>query len=150
MDLNRNWPADPELAPENHALESWLETMVRNGQRPDLALDLHNDGHGQLHVSRPAVKDLDRYLRRMNDFEKLLRRHTWFTEGSTAETFRNPGTLGEGWLQRYGIDAAVHELNCHWIAGLKDYPSSRHWERYGGQLARVFYEYFNMRPEGER
>jgi hypothetical protein len=97
------------------------------------------------------VKDLDRYLRRMSAFEKLLRRHTWLTEGSTAETFRNPGTLGEGWLQRYGIDAAVHELNCHWNCRLEGLPRSRHWECYGGQLARVFYEYFNMRrPEGER
>src|SRR5262249_36503601 len=30
-DLNRNWdkPADPLLAPENHALETWLEAMIR-------------------------------------------------------------------------------------------------------------------------
>jgi hypothetical protein len=144
-DLNRNWdqPADPELAPENHALESWLEAMIRRGMRPHLALELHNDGNGQLHISRPPVADLDRYLGRMRTLESLLREHTWFTEGSTKATFRNAGTLGEGWLARYGIDAAVHELNINWIAGLKDYPSAAHWQRYGGQLARVFYEYFD-------
>jgi hypothetical protein len=144
-DLNRNWdqPADPELAPENHALESWLEAMIRRGMRPHLALELHNDGNGQLHISRPPVADLERYLGRMRTLESLLREHTWFTEGSTKATFRNAGTLGEGWLARYGIDAAVHELNVNWIAGLKDYPSAAHWRRYGGQLARVFYEYFD-------
>ena len=60
----------------------------------------------------------------MKTLEALLREHTWFTEGSTNEAFRNAGTLGEGWLERYGIDAAVHELNVNWIAGLNDYPSA--------------------------
>ncbi len=38
-DLNRNWdqPADPELSPENHALETWLEDMIRQEHRPHLA-----------------------------------------------------------------------------------------------------------------
>ena len=145
-DLNRDWdkPADPRLAPENHALEQWLERMVRNGQAPQLALELHNDGNGQLHISRPPVPELPRYLERMATLEELLRRHTWFTEGSTKETFRNSGTLGEGWLERYHIDAAVHEFNCNWIAGLKDYPSAKHWQSYGEKLATVFYEYFGV------
>jgi hypothetical protein len=143
-DLNRDWdkPADPELSPENHALELWLEGMIRAGQAPQLALELHNDGSGRLHVSRSPVPNLNRYLERMTILENLLRQNTWFTEGSTADTFRNAGTLGEGWLERYGIDAAVHEFNCNWIAGLKDYPSARHWKTYGENLATVFYEYF--------
>ena len=143
-DLNRNWdqPADPELAPENAALERWLDGMIRAGQRPHLALELHNDGGGLLHVSRPAVADLERHLERMKTLEELLRRHTWFTEGSTQATFRNPGSLGDGWLERFGIDAAVHEFNGNWIAGLHDYPSARHWQDYGASLAKVFDEYF--------
>jgi hypothetical protein len=145
-DLNRDWdkPADPGLSPENYALEKWLEEMIRSGQPPDLALELHNDGAGKLHVSRCPVPDLNRYLQRMATLESLLRRDTWFTEGSTSEAFRNAGTLGEGWLERYGIDAAVHELNCNWIAGLKDYPSASHWNTYGEQLATVLYEYFGL------
>ena len=139
-DLNRDWdhPADPMLAPENHALETWLEAMIKQNLAPHLALELHNDGNGLLHISRPPVAGVERYLDRMKTLEALLRKHTWFTEGSTNEAFRNAGTLGEGWLERYGIDAAVHELNVNWIAGLKDYPSGRHWEQYGAQLARVF------------
>ncbi len=148
-DLNREWdhPADPVLAPENHALESWLEGMIRQRQAPHLALELHNDGNGLLHISRPPMAGVNRYLDRMKTLEALLRKHTWFTEGSTTESFRNSGTLGEGWLERFGIDAAVHEFNVNWIAGLKDYPSGRHWQDYGAQLSRVFYEYFDtVRP----
>ena len=145
-DLNRNWdkPADPRLAPENAALERWLEQAIAAGRRPHLALEMHNDGRGLLHISRPPVPDLDRHLARMATFEDLLRKRTWFTEGHTDGAFRNSGTLGDGWLQRYGIDAVVHELNCNWIEGLKEYPLARHWRTYGGGLAEVFHEYFSL------
>lgn len=144
MDLNRNWdrPADPALAPENAALERWLEGMAAAGRKPDLALDLHNDGWGKLHVSRPEVAGLEGYLGRMARLEAALRAHTWFTEGSTAATFRNPGSLGDGWLERFGVDAVVHELNCQWIAGVEDFPSARRWRDYGGQLAAALHAYF--------
>lgn len=145
-DLNRNWdtPADADLAPENAALERWLEGMIAAGRRPHLAIELHNDGRGLLHISRPPVPQLDRHLARMATLEDLLRKKTWFTEGSTNGAFRNSGTLGDGWLERYGIDAVVHEFNCNWIEGLKDYPSARHWRTYGEKLAEVFQEYFNL------
>jgi hypothetical protein len=144
MDLNRGWdkPADPELSPENAALERWLEREIAAGRKPQLALELHNDGNGRLHISRPPVPQLDRHLARMAVLEQLLRRHTWFTEGTTSPTFRNSGTLGEGWLLRYGIDAAVHEFNCNWIDGLKEPSSSAHWRAYGAALTRVFFDYF--------
>jgi hypothetical protein len=143
-DLNRNWdqPADSQHSPENAALEKWLERMIASGQRPHLAVELHNDGRGLLHISRPPVPQLDRHLARMATFETLLRSRTWFTEGRTEAAFRNSGTLGDGWLERYGIDAVVHEFNCNWIAGLKDYPSAGHWRAYGAGLAEVFHDYF--------
>jgi len=144
VDLNRGWgtPADPELSPENAALERWLEREIAAKRTPDLALELHNDGNGRLHISRPPVPQLDRYLARMTVLEGLLRRHTWFTEGTTSPAFRNSGTLGEGWLLRYGIDAVVHEFNCNWIEGLKQPTSSARWQEYGAGLARVLDEYF--------
>ena len=145
-DLNRNWdrPTDAPLAPENAALERWLEAAIAAGRRPHFAVELHNDGSGRLHISRPPVPQLEQHLARMAVFEKLLRAHTWFTEGSTDTAFRNSGTLGDGWLERYGIDAVVHEFNCNWIAGVKDYPSARHWRAYGAGLAEVFYQYFGV------
>ena len=149
MDLNRNWdkPADPELSPENAALERWLEREIAAGRKPQLALELHNDGNGLLHISRPPIPVLEQHLSRMKTLEALLRRDTWFTEGTTSPSFRNSGTLGDGWLLRYGIDAAVHEFNCNWIEGLKQPSSSTQWRRYGADLARVFYDYFEaVRP----
>jgi hypothetical protein len=150
-DLNRHWdkPSDAQSAPENFALEQWLEAMIRAGQPPHLALELHNDGNGLLHISRAPVPELPRYLERMTTFETLLRRHTWFTEGGTKGTFRNSGTLGDGWLERYRIDAVVHEFNCNWIAGVKDYPSAKHWLSYGENLTTVFHEYFGMAGPGK-
>ena len=143
-DLNRNWdrPADGELAPENRALETWLETMIRKGQRPDLALELHNDGNGQVHVSQPPLLDGGKYLGRMKRFEDLLRKHTWFTEGVSHRAV-NVGTLSDGWLERYGIDGVVHEFDCQWIAGLKEHPTRRPWQRYGEDLALVLDRYFS-------
>jgi hypothetical protein len=150
-DLNRNWdrPADPQLAPENAALESWIEAMIRKGKRPHLAIDFHNDEGGNLHVSRPNI-DLNAYLQRMEVYERLLRKHTWFTEGSTGSGFRNPGTFGEGLLERYGITACIQELNANWIAGLEDHPSGKNWELFGQQLCEVFSRYFEwerQRPQ---
>ncbi len=143
-DLNRDWdwPADKQLAPENYALEAWIKRMMDRGLAPHLVMDLHNDEQGLLHLSRPPIEHLDRYLERMKLFEELLRKHTWFTEGSTGAGSRNPGTIGEGLLERYGIDACILELNCNWIAGLKRPPSGAAWEDLGRGLREVFYEYF--------
>lgn len=146
MDLNRNCdkPADPRLAPENAALEKWLEGQIAARHRPHLAIDFHNCGSNIVFISRPPVAELKRHVERMTTFEKLLRKHTWFTEPSVGPTVRTPGSLGEGWLARYGIDAIINELSCQWIPGLKDYPSGRYWEDYGANLTNVFYEYFDL------
>ena len=139
-DLNRNWDvkSDPKDCPENHALESWIEKQIVAGRRPDFMIDWHNDQGGRVHVSRPNV-DLEAYLAKMERFEELLRQHTWFTEGSTGGNYRNPGTIGEGLFERYGIHACVHELNANRIAGLDDYPSAKNWRLYGEQLCEVLY-----------
>ncbi len=146
MDLNRNWdqPADPRYCPENDAVESWLRNMIAKGKKPDLAIDLHNDRGGNLHVSHPS-KNAESYYSHAQRFESLLYVRTWFTEGKTAAEFRNPGTMGEGLLERYGIDAFIYELNFEWIAGLNKVPSSKDWELLGKQLRDVFLDYFSER-----
>lgn len=143
-DLNRNWdePAPKDLSPENFALEQWLAKQAAAGKKPHLALDLHNDNSGKLHVSRPDVPDLAAYLDRMKRLEAALRKHTWFTEGATGGNSRNPGTLGEGWLERFGVSAAVLEFNIDWIAGKQKAPLGADWEELGRQLPKVFAEYF--------
>lgn len=145
MDLNRKWdcPADPDLAPENAALEAWFERLGRRGRVPDLAIDLHNDAGGKLHVSRPAG-DAAGYLENMGRLEQVLRAHTWFTEGSTDPQFRNPGSFGEGLYERYGIDACILELNCNWSAGLNRAPLGRDWHGLGWRLHDAFTAYFDL------
>ncbi|MEO2089403.1 MAG: peptidase M14, partial [Gemmataceae bacterium] len=145
VDLNRGWdrPADGKLAPENAALEAWLNQQIKAGRRPALALELHNDGNGKLHHPRPATLGDKASAEKMERLEALLRKHTWFTEGSTKPTAAaTTFTLADGFLQRFGIAAAVHEFNCQWIAGLKEWPTAKHWQTYGGGLARALYEYF--------
>jgi hypothetical protein len=159
MDLNRGWdrPADPALAPENAALESWLETMVGQGRRPDLAIDLHNDNSGRLHQSSRLVLprpmevlaeprsrppgSADPHLAAMERLERLLREHTWFREG-TSPGAQGAWTFGEGLLARYGIDACILELNCDWIEGLEKVPFGADWEQFGGQMSEVLLAYF--------
>jgi hypothetical protein len=143
-DLNRNWDvaANPRFAPENYALEMWIESMLKKDQRPHFAIDFHNDEGGSIHVSRPDV-DLESYLKFMQRYEVLMRRHTWFTEGSSGSEFRNPGSIGEGLLERYGIFACVQELNCNWIAGLEKHPFGADWELLGAQMREVFYHLFD-------
>lgn len=142
-DLNRDWnrPADPRLAPENAALETWLDRQIRAGAAPQLALELHNDGSGHLHISQPDGPGALRHLDRMKQLEALLREHTWFTEGATR-TSHGSSTLAAGWIARFGIDAAVHEFNCQWVAGRSTQPTAKLWVEYGEGLARVFHEYF--------
>jgi hypothetical protein len=142
MDLNRGWehPADLGLAPENAALERWLDGMLQRGIRPALAIDLHNDNSGRLHLSRPPGSG-EPHLAHMERLEQLLRAHTWFREGTSAGAM-GAWTFGEGLLSRYGIDACILELNCDWIEGLRKAPFGRDWEQFGRQLVDVFAAYF--------
>ena len=139
-DLNRDWgvPADSGLAPENVALEQWLGGLER---LPDLAIDFHNDSSGKIHVSRPEGA-YETYWAHMELLEKVMRDHTWFTEGSTGSSFKNAGTFGEGLLMRYGIDACIMELNCNWSAGLNKAPLAEDWILMGQQMYDAFCAYF--------
>ncbi|MEX2231141.1 MAG: M14-type cytosolic carboxypeptidase [Cyclobacteriaceae bacterium] len=140
-DLNREWhlPADKVLTPEKYALESWLQKMIDQGKKPHLAIDLHNDRGGNLHVNLPTA-DNQQYTSNLKRFENLLFKHTWFREGFSH--VKNPGSFGEGMLARFGIDACVYELNYEWAKGLNKEPLGKDWELLGKQLRVVFYEYF--------
>ena len=141
MDLNRQWDKEPDsiLVPEQYAFERWLKKMVAAGRKPLLAIDLHNDNNGNLHVNLPTEKNKE-YTARMNKLESLLRQHTWFREGKSH--VKNPGSLGEGLAARYGIDACVYEFNYDWIEGLQKDPMGADWKQLGGLLPKVFFEYF--------
>ncbi|MBD1261662.1 peptidase M14 [Maribacter polysiphoniae] len=140
MDLNRNLtaPADSILAPENAAMEKWLEAMIEKGMKPDLAIDFHNDSNGPLFFST-AGKEKKGYVENMDVLEGLLREHTWFSEHTS---FFGTTSFEEGLMARYDIDALVYELNAHWIKGLNKKPLSDDWILLGGELCNVFDLYF--------
>lgn len=142
VDLNRQWdlPADPNLAPEKYAFENWLKDMIQKGKKPHLAIDLHNDNYGNVHVNIPTP-DNAAYIANMKRFENLLYKNTWFTEG--AGSVDNPGSFGEGLATRFGVDACVYEFNYEWIEGLKKAPMGKDWELLGKQLREVFFQYFD-------
>jgi hypothetical protein len=140
-DLNREWhlPADKELTPEKYAFENWLTRMIAQGKKPHLAIDLHNDRGGNLHVNLPTPAN-QAYTANLKRLESLLFEHTWFREGYSH--VKNPGSFGEGMAARFGIDACVYELNYEWAKGLNREPLGKDWELLGKQLRDVFYEYF--------
>jgi hypothetical protein len=149
-DLNRKWDklADPAINPENYALERWLQSMVGEGHKPDLLIDLHNDDSGGLRIDRPS-KGLDEYLRDMDRLEAMLRKDTWYTERSSRASVGSPGSIGEGLLDRFGVHACVLELNANWIAGLNACPSAERWKLFGEQLCEAFLHYFEADASGK-
>lgn len=141
VDLNRKWdaPADSVYAPEKYAFEKWLKQMISKNRKPDLAIDLHNDQGGNVHVNLPR-EDNKKYTANLKRFVELLYKHTWFTEGMTNVT--NPGSLGEGLAKRFGVDACIYEFNYEWAEGLKKVPMGEDWKLLGRQLREVFFLYF--------
>ena len=111
-DLNRGWdvPADPALVPENAALERWLERMTAAGRRPHLALELHNDASGLLHISRPPVPQLDRHLARMAILESCC--------GST------PGSPKEAQRRRSATRGRLVTGGCSATESMRPFMSS--------------------------
>ncbi len=147
MDLNRGWfadrPHDPVLCPENACLQAWLADRQRCGRLPRLAICLHNDDGGNLHLSHPA-RDAAGQARRMDLFERLLRDLTWFREGRTRGSSVNSGSFGEGLSEQYGIDALIYELRACWAAGLQRPPMPADWLDLGRNLAFVLERFFAL------
>ncbi len=143
MDLNRalTKPADPVLAPENLAMEIWLEDMISKGMKPDLAIDFHNDSNGPL-IFAPPRENPETYLDHMKIFETLLRGKTWFSEYTVTSDAETSTMFARGLMDRYGIESLVYELHSNWIEGLNKRPLSDDWILLGKQLCEVFDEYF--------
>jgi hypothetical protein len=149
MDLNRKWDkmSDPELCPEKYALEKFIEGLIKEGIRPSLGIDIHNDDAGGINFATHN-KDDTVFIKKMQFFEKLMRKKTSFSE----EVKYSWDTLGQpesfvlfenGLYRRYGIEAIVYELNANWISSLGRMPTQYDWINVGANLNDVFYEYLN-------
>jgi hypothetical protein len=145
MDLNRNWvkgqPADAVLCPENACLANWLSTRQRDGRLPSLAIDMHNDCDGKMHVG-PHDADPKGYMQRMTALEKIMREMTWFREGIVEETFR--ASMAGGMIEIFGIDGLIYELHAEWAEGLGRAPLHKDWQQLGADYTRVVARYFEL------
>jgi hypothetical protein len=139
VDLNRGFVRDYDFgaAPENQALMDWLLARQQEGRLPFLALDLHDDDYGNLHVGHDG--DRPEYEARMALLDRLMRQHTYYTEGSARGA--GAGTFGDGLLEVFGFDSAVFELNSNWLAGANCIPGSVTWREFGAQFATMLVEY---------
>jgi hypothetical protein len=142
IDLNRNWlkdyPADPKLAPENACLQNWLSERKRQRRLPALAIDIHNDCDGKMHLG-PHDADPIGYGQRMKRLEMLMKEMTWFREGAKEESFR--GSFACGMMEIYGIDSFVYELHSEWAQGLNRAPLHSDWQQLGASYAEVMNQY---------
>ncbi len=140
-DLNRNWEAksDPILCPEKYVLEEFIESLIRQGKKPILCIDLHNDSSGGLHLSRFTKED-PKLMGNMKLFETLMRKHTSYSE-TVKYSSSDVTTFSCGLYERYGIEAIIYELNANWMSTLKNVPTKNAWMDIGKNMNTVFYEY---------
>lgn len=141
FDLNRNLDskADSVNVPENYAMEKWLTNFIKSGKKIDLALDFHNDRWGNVHMAETAAES--DYINKMQRFCDLSSEHTWYQANFTMPK-NSSGTFANGLYNRFGIDAAIVELNLEWIGNLNRHPTSDDWKLFGEQLPGVFMKYF--------
>jgi hypothetical protein len=148
-DLNRNWDsmADSILCPEKYGFEQFVGGLVKNGIKPCLAIDIHNDDYGGIHMATHSNDDTI-FIKNMHHFEKLMREHTSFSE-KMEYSWKIPGKsqpnvmIENGLLDRFGIETIVYELNANWIGSLNKMPGQDDWIKIGENLNKVFYEYVN-------
>jgi hypothetical protein len=147
MDLNRKWDkmSDPELCPEKYALEKFIEGLIKQGIKPSLGIDIHNDDAGGINLAT-RMKDDTLFIKRMRFFEKLMRDKTSFSE-EVKYAWETPGQpepfvlFENGLYRRYGIEAIVYELNANWISSLGRMPTQSDWTDIGANLNEVFYQF---------
>ena len=146
MDLNRQWdkPAVQTLAPENHALEGWLQRMAAAGTLPELAIDFHNASAGVIITSRKEKENAS-YIAHMRKYHALMKEQIPYTQKEKFVISQHTGGFSGGLVSRYNINACIHELSSKWLEDLQDYPSGKNWEQFGAHLCEVYYQYFDSK-----
>jgi len=147
MDLNRGWDKDfdPELCPENFAIDSLLKDLIANGHKPSLVIDLHNDDKGDVHMAVREKGDM-KFRKDMQGLEKLMREKGLFSEDFRYQWKKTNQavvtTIENGIWLRYGIEAFTYELNANWLKGQGIVPSAMEWKRMGAGMFIALSEFF--------
>ena len=146
-DMNRNWliETDSVLCPEKFVFEKFIGELIKKGKRPVLGFDLHNDDYGGINTATHDKGD-SLFMKKMQLFERLLKKYTWFSEGikyswKSGSQSQSLGSFEDGLGTRYGIEALVYEFNINWIPRLNKIPSIEDWNSLGENLNKVFYDY---------
>jgi hypothetical protein len=153
-DLNRDWGmmSNAALCPEKFIFEAFIESMIKNGKKPVLTFDFHNDDYGSISTAAHDRNDT-LYISRMKVFEESLKKNTWFSESlRLAWTDSDQGKfvlIQDGLLRRYGIEGMVYEFNTNWIPRLNKIPSISDWKSLGENLNRVFNDYVSQKNLNE-
>ena len=133
-----------ENAPENVCLYNWLIEKQKLNTLPIMAIDIHNDEDGRLHFHK-SNNDTENHKKRLLRFDEVLQKHTWVTEGNTGFDFINPGTIGEGLNEIFGIDSIIWELKADNVKGLNNRPALHtDWIKLGTDFINVIKEYFEI------
>lgn len=142
-DLNRNWleETDSAQAPENFAIKKFMTELLRSGIKPVLAIDLHNDDSGDIHLTLPKDDDTT-YLKKMELFRQIATEQTWFSRKLLEKRkIVWGGDMSDGMYYQFGIDAFVLEFNGNYIEKLHKIPEAVDWIDFGQKLNGVFYRY---------
>ncbi|HBE03327.1 MAG TPA: hypothetical protein DC049_12775, partial [Spirochaetia bacterium] len=80
-DINRGFTRDyifnEREEPENYYFIKWLKEQEKNGELPFLAIDLHNDAEGNLHLQN----NNENFIKRITALETIMKKETYYTEG---------------------------------------------------------------------
>ncbi len=143
VDLNRGLdkPANKKFAPENVAMEQWLLKMIKQGEKPDLAIDYHNDSSGTI-ILAAASEGREKYVENMKTFVGLVRKETWFNDNPVINSGSGGTSFSEGIMHQFNIPSMVFELNVQQLNGDGKKPLSGDWILLGRQMCGVFDNYF--------
>ena len=141
FDLNRNLdsPADFANVPENYAMEKWLAGFTESGKTINLALDFHNDRWGNVHLAEVSADN--EYYSIMGKFCDFLSQHTPY-QANIVVPGNSKGTFANGLFNRFGLNAAIVELNVEWMENENRHPTSDDWKLIGEKLPDIFMEFF--------
>lgn len=134
-DINRRTgeELDSIYCPEKFAQKKFTEKLIREGHKPALYIDIHNDSGGSI-AGDQQFKD------NIQLFKNLMKEHTAFSEelGSILVEKVDPSKI-----DKKETVSMTYELNSSWLVSLKKIPSQYDWIKIGENMNEVFYEYLS-------
>jgi hypothetical protein len=144
-DLNRNWDvADPARMPEIAAQRNAIARWIRDGNRIDFLLSLHNTETGEYLEGPPDNGGGGKFKPLAERLFRILTEETTFAPTrslSYSESTTTPGKAGrmnviQGLYADFGVPGFIMEQRISYNAKLGRLPEQSDRIRFGGELAR--------------